>query len=324
MHCELVVPGLFSAEAFPRLPALELLLARGRRAGSDPASLEAWLAGRFGLGDDPLPMGALTVFASGRDPGMVRWARADPVHLRLLRDRMVIVPAAAFPISGEEATALVATLNAHFAGRLEFEAAAPDRWIVRLSMEAPLGDASPLDVAGRSLAPGKADALANEIQMVLHEHPVNEAREARGEPAVNSLWLWGAGVAPRGASGAWESVASDEPAGVGLARAAGLRSRPLPATADAWIDRLPAEGRQLAVLDSLRASIALSDPALPERLLALEAKWFAPLLAALRAGRIGMVTVHVPEAGASSETIRADLRRFWRRPKPLRRSTIAP
>ena len=35
--------------------------------------------------------------------------------------------------------------------------------------------------------------------MLLHAHPVNEAREARGEPAVNSLWLWGAG--PRAAPG---------------------------------------------------------------------------------------------------------------------------
>jgi len=40
---------------------------------------------------------------------------------------------------------------------------------------------------------------------------------------------------------------------------------------------------------------------------------------ALRAGRIGMVTVHVPDSpdGASFETIRGDLRRFWRRPKAL-------
>jgi hypothetical protein len=51
----------------------------------------------------------------------------------------------------------------------------------------------------------------------------------------------------------------------------------------------------------------------------LERDWFAPLLAALRADRAGMVTVHVPDAAeqVSCETIRGDLRRFWRRPKPL-------
>jgi hypothetical protein len=30
-----------------------------------------------------------------------------------------------------------------------------------------------------------------------------------------------------------------------------------------------------------------------------------------------MVTLHVPEAGASFETIRGDLRRFWRRARAL-------
>jgi len=44
MHCELVVPALFAAQEIPRLPALELLLARGRAAHADPLSLEAWLA----------------------------------------------------------------------------------------------------------------------------------------------------------------------------------------------------------------------------------------------------------------------------------------
>ena len=35
-------------------------------------------------------------------------------------------------------------------------------------------------------------------------------------------------------------------------------------------------------------------------------------------GRVGMVTVHVPDSlGASFETVRGDLRRFWRRPKAL-------
>ena len=52
---------------------------------------------------------------------------------------------------------------------------------------------------------------------------------------------------------------------------------------------------------------------------ALEAGWFAPLLQALRGGRIGMVTLHVPDAGADFEVVRADLRRFWRRPRALER-----
>src|SRR5258707_13045446 len=37
--------------------------------------------------------------------------------------------------------------------------------------------------------------LQNEVQMAWFEHPVNEAREARGLPAVNSIWFHAQGSA---------------------------------------------------------------------------------------------------------------------------------
>jgi hypothetical protein len=68
----------------------------------------------------------------------------------------------------------------------------------------------------------------------------------------------------------------------------------------------------------LRGAHALGDAeALAARTLELEKQWFSPLLAALRAGRVGMLTVQVPDAGASFEIVRGDLRRFWRRARPL-------
>jgi hypothetical protein len=217
---------------------------------------------------------------------------------------------------------LLESLNRHFAGRLEMQALEPGRWCARLAADLELPAASPLEMAGRGVDPGsKADALLNEVQMVLHEHPVNEAREARGEPALNSVWLWGAGRAPRGVEAGWQSVNADEPIALGLARAARIRGRPLPASAEAWLERSPEEGRHLLVLDALRLPLALSDAAaFASAVEALENKWFAPLLGALRAGRIGMVSVHVPDSAASAsfEIIRGDLRRFWRRARPLR------
>jgi len=324
MHCELVVPGLFHAASGLRLEAAELLVARGRHTGGDAKTLEAWLAEAFGLGGTALPAGALTELAQGGH-AEGHWARADPVHLRLLRDRITVVPAEAFPLSRQEADILCAAINAHFAGRMEAFAAEPARWTVRFS-EAPALDAGapPVEMAGRDLAPrGRTDALANEIQMVLHEHPVNEAREARGEPAVNGLWLWGTGAVPAGLQAPWQSVSADEPSILGLARAAGVRGRSLPASADMLLERAPEEGRHLVVLDTLRAPLALGDLEVgAKRARDLEEAWFAPLLAALRSERIGMLTLHVPDAGRSAEAIRGDLRRFWRRPRPL--ATMAP
>jgi len=317
MHCELVVPGLFAHGGTSRFAALELLLARGRRSAKAAQPLEGWVQQAFDLGAGAYPAGALTLAAQGSDPGDADWARADPVHLRVIDDRLVVVPAEGFPLRAEEARALCEALNAHFAG-MEFTMAQPRRWCARLAR---IDEGrSALDAAGTALElPKQAPALLTEIQMVLHAHPVNEAREALGEPAVNSVWLWGAGRAPR-ARAPWQSVAADDPAVLGAARLAAARQRALPRSAQEWLERLPEDGRHLALLDALRAPLALAPDTVQNEMEMLEREWFAPLLAALRGGRIGMLTLHVPDAAQalSFETVRGDLRRFWRLPRPIR------
>jgi hypothetical protein len=328
MHCELVVPGLLSALPAARLPALELLLARGRRDSAHSQSLEHWLHGAFGGGEAPAAAGALTLLASNVEPAEAGCARADPVHLELMRERLVLVPGAALDIERAEAQALCDALNAHFGARLELHAFDPARWAAKCGEVQAIEAPSPLELAGREIGPGlpagadapRAHQLLNESQMVLHAHPVNEAREARGAPTLNSLWLWGAGALPALPASSWHSLAANDPVALGLARRAGLRHRPLPAAAAAFLDRAPEDGRHLIVLDALRVPLALSQAdACAERLAALERDWFAPLLAALRAQRIGMLTLHVPDAARSvaCETIRGDLRRFWKRPRAL-------
>jgi hypothetical protein len=327
MHAELVIPGLFAAPAAARLPAAELLLARGRCSSGPSQSLEAWLHDAFGLEDQPLAAGALSVLAAGGEPLGDVWTRADPVHLRLMRDRLVLVPAAALRITREEADALSAALNAHFGERLALQVIDTERWVARLPAALETATQTPLALTGRDVALGlppnaasAAHRLLNEAQMVLHTHAVNEAREARGEPPLNSVWLWGAGAVPRIATPRWQSVSAAEPLALGLARAGGIRARPASPNANAWLDRLPQDGRHLAVLDPLRLPLALAESGEYQHALArLEHDWFAPLLAHLREQRIGMVTIHVPDAGecVAYETIRGDLRRFWRRPKAL-------
>ena len=39
--------------------------------------------------------------------------------------------------------------------------------------------------------------LISEIEMALHDHEVNLQRQAKGQSPINSLWLWGGGVAPQ-------------------------------------------------------------------------------------------------------------------------------
>lgn len=329
MHCELIVPRLFAESTGTRAPALELLLARGRGSTAQSQTLETWLQEAFGLSGQPFPAGALTLAGAKGEPREACWARADPVHLRLTHERLIVVPGDAFALARDEAGALCESLNRHFAGTLALQVVEPQRWCARLEEDLPVEAASPLEVAGRdvdlSLPGGQAGkrwhALVNEAQMLLHTHPVNEARETRGEPAVNSLWLWGVGRSPRAVQAQWQSVSAADPVALGLAGLAGARAHPLPHSADVWLERTPADGRHLLVLDMLRAPNALGQAAeYRECIDALEARWFAPLLAALRAGRVGLVTLRVPDAGgAAFEIARGDLRRFWRRPRALER-----
>jgi len=326
MHCELLVPALFAADSAEELPAIERLLARARASSSERSALQGWLHRAFELAAGPHPAGALTVLASGADPGAACWTRADPVHMQVLRDRVILVPGQALGVTPEEAAALCESLNRHFAGTLELRAVDPLRWCARLAEEASFEADCPLDAAGRdvglALAAGRGvpDRVLNEAQMLLHGHPVNEAREARGAPPVNSVWFWGAGRMPRAAASRWRSVSAQEPVALGLARLARAQPRRLPESAAAWLGQAPEEGRHLVVLDSLRAPLALGDAeGYRAARAALERDWFAPLLAALRAGRIGMLSIHVPDGPEcmAYETIRGDLRKFWRRPRRL-------
>jgi hypothetical protein len=308
----------------PRLPALELLAVRARARRDEPQTLERWLARAFGVTEEPLAAGALTLLADGGDPADGYWMRADPVHLAIGSERVTLTPATELGIALEEAESLGATLNQHFGNGFTLRALHPERWCLRAVRELALDAPSPAELArgGGILPQGaearRAHALMNEIQMVLHDHPVNLQREQRGAPVINSVWLWGAGRLPRGARGPWQSVMSDNPVALGLACLAGVRRGALPQTGAQWLERTPQDGCHLCVLDALHAARAMDDEESgPRQLETLEQRWFAPLLEALRQGRIGMVSVRIPDAGESWETTRADLRRFWRRARPL-------
>ena len=322
MHVELAVPGLLQARA--PVPALELLLARGRRRVEDAATLEAWYAAALGLGEAPLPAGALTALGAGLDAASGAWLRADPVHLRADRDRALLIPSQGFALAEDEARALAAALRRHFAEDFALHVVRPDAWCLQAHRDLPADGPPPAELAGADVDAALPDkrwhALLNEIQMALYQDETNTAREARGEPVVNSVWPWGGGALPEPgqARAPWQSLSADDPLAAGVARLAGLRHRPEGEDAAAWLSRAPEDGRHLVVLDAMRAARAMRDAEALDRIAArYEAAWFAPLLAALRSGRVGMVTVHVPEAGLAFETVRGDLRRFWRRARPL-------
>jgi hypothetical protein len=310
MHCHVFIPDFFgsvgTAGDHPAAAA-QTLLARGRRKRTAAVAPEAWLFERFGVPRKrDWPVAPYTLLADGGAPGADFWMRADPVHLNVGRDTLAL-GGTPLDLSRAEAESLAATLNLHFDGALAFQALRPERWYIRFA-EAPEVETTPASVArgtaiGDKLPTGK-DAmrfrtLLNEVQMLLHEHPVNTEREARGASSVNSVWLWGGGELEAPPVRAFSIVLADDPLARGLALAAGIPAK----TA---LSSLPEEGKALVVIDAPRGAD-------------LERDWFAPLLAAIEEGRIGMLSLYL--GGERSllevETVRSDLRYFWRTRKPL-------
>ncbi|WP_175015953.1 regulator, partial [Burkholderia lata] len=224
-------------------PALEKLLARAslveRVAGEDfqrTLPHERWLARQFGATQgnaaDEAPLAPYMLLADGGDPGAHAWACVEPVHVEIAHDHLVLVDPAALALNDGDAAALLAVarpLIEELGVRLE--APNPSRWYLSSEQLARLAGAAPLRASGRNIEiwlPHEAHTgersrmwmkLQNEVQMAWFQHPVNEAREARGLPAVNSIWFHAQGtLKPVGKP--FARVLSASPAALGLARAA--------------------------------------------------------------------------------------------------------
>jgi hypothetical protein len=287
MPLDLVVPELLAPPDAPpemralRLPALERWLAAAqieRKAGG----AAQWLAERFAL-PSPAPAAPITLAAEAAGVSAGAWLRADPAHVRIGQGSAALVTGARLAIEPAEADALTAALSAHFRDDgLVFTAAAADRWYVRVP-EGELPESSAqnaLDVRALGSRPttrGRVNwrGALTEAQMLLSSHEVNAAREARGVPAINSVWLWGGGTWPVKVASPYAVVCASEPFARGLGIASGARVRDLPREAAGLA---PEGGATLAVIDGLAAPAAQREiESWRDAALAVERGWFESL-----------------------------------------------
>ncbi len=299
------------------LPALEKILARSKEGTAITAmSLDEALCRLFGLSGD---VGVAPVCASfdGLEEGI--WMRADPVHVRLQREQVVLLPD--ITISPEETQQFCLSLNAHFQNEgMMFFAPHPQRWYVKLYKQPDITTVSLSQASGNNIHGNLPKGLEarfwhqrfNEIQMLLYSHPVNENREARGELTVNSLWFWGNGVSGIPVINQFNYVCSNEVLVEILAAGAKLPcSKWLPA----W-----QEEADLLVWTGLRAALQAGNlSAWRDALQEFETGYAQPLWKALCRGKIQQLQIDIlgGEHPKQLNLSRADCLAVWRRPKNL-------
>ena len=159
---------------------------------------------------------------------------------------------------------------------------------------------------GEYLPSGEETALhrnvLSEIEMALHEHPVNLEREAAGKQPINSLWLWGGGTAPEAKARPQPPLFSDDALLTGYWYTGKGVAEPWPGT----------------IAECLEQSVAgfvaetpefLDEPAVLERLL-------FELRDALRHKRLDSLTLLFRD-GVRAEVHRSHAMRLWRRDSSL-------
>lgn len=339
MHCHILIPGLFppfrpetrNALRDLSLPALATLLARGSQKTLLDGSMDAWLCRTFGIKKQhDWPVAAFTLLADGGNPSGDFWLQAEPVHLQLQLDRLVLVDSGNLDITQEEASSLTASLNEHFSDEgLSFLPSHPGRWHLRLAQIPSHLKTHPLETAIgrniRNILPSGPDgkrwhSILNEAQMLLHRHPVNEAREQRGLLPVNSIWPWGGGVKADKLTTYFAHTWADNALARGLAIATDTPCANVPETAVGWPHANQPGSHHLIVLDALRNVALYGDiHCWRETLLRLERDWFGPLRQALSSDKISRLTLYAFDNGQtrSFSASRTDLWKIWRRGKPL-------
>ncbi|KLT73043.1 hypothetical protein PL75_05040 [Neisseria arctica] len=292
MHLTLALPalcrdGLENAGGLD-LPALNSLLRFGKFTAHSALPSEFYAkylwrgslltAAKQSLG---LDVGQAAVFAS-------------PVWQQMGMHHMDMLGGGAVGISEAESAELIADLNAFYqADGWCFYALRPDWWLLTLPQEpdwcvAPLPDALGQN-DGTVRAEGKDAAqwlqMQTEMQMLLHNHALNNVRAREGLPAINGVWLWQdlAGALPPeypllGSDSMWAQFYPGQ-------------RLDAPYDLQAWfayLDEQPvAASHSVLFLDDLSAMRDTGDIwSYQNLLLEWEQRFFAPAYAALQTGRL--------------------------------------
>lgn len=197
-----------------------------------------------------------------------------------------------------------------------------DLWLIEMPQQPDWQAPSTLDIGGqigsREQAIGK-DALQwlgkqTEIQMWLHDHPLNRQRKIQKLPEINGLWLWqdlqgsGSNNGFTASDSVWAQHAANP-----------LFDAPYSFQA---LENLLAEQNRafsdgIVFLDDLVSTAHTGDIwTYQQHLQNWEQRWFQPLWHALNTGKLKQLTISTDGANGGTLTLSANARfKFWKREK---------
>ena len=265
------------------------------------------------------PAGAILAQANDAPPGLAFWICAQPVHLAINRDQLELLPPAQLHLPDAQSRTLFSAIESHCAGYgLLMKYIEPGLWCIGSPRVQDLSTMEIECVEGRSVneaLPSGADAswwqrLIVELQMVLHQQPVNMVRESQGEVPVNSIWIWGGGSVPE-VQPHFDTMCVRHPLLRALARASQARSIEVPCNIG---DFSNSDCGLIEIPDTI-------DTQPDARLSQLDVEWMSPAWEALGTGALDELNM-VFALDQGLVTCRCDRRarrRFWKRGSALRR-----
>ena len=214
-----------------RFPALEMVLSRGRACRIESASANHLRFALFGIEPDgDLPVAALTHVSDRKKKALQNnyyWLRSDPVTMWADMAKVFMTSHGFADLNPYERNEIENCIRSVLLDEgVDFHSDHPERWCIALNEPlqfdfTPLDDALGMDVA--DALPQHPEArfwrrILNEIQVALHNCPVNIRRRQSGKQEINSVWFWGGGFIPDAAPhDLIDTVYSNNPVTRGLA-----------------------------------------------------------------------------------------------------------
>ncbi|MFT5225897.1 MAG: hypothetical protein ACI8XX_001649 [Polaribacter sp.] len=300
---DLVIPGLFNLplEEFApeflvsNLPALNQLLSYSNTIPNEQTDFESIIASSIGLtGRQTLPFAQAYVAGSGDmtadEPQ--RHLLCRTIHLKADMHNALVIPLESNSVNQDDSSLILEDLQDFFSEDCELKPLHNGLWLMRLKHCEP-SDCYPhyLSVIGRKanqfIEQSKQALpwykLMNEMQMFMHQHPVNQNRLTTGLLPINSLWFWGAGEKPKFDENKTAWFCDDEEL-IRFAEGSNIRRLPL----DRLTQMKSGENSVVIDLSLLEALKSSSGDDLQAKLELLEKDIFKPAMTFFRSSRLSL------------------------------------